>query len=121
MAKILVAEDDESLRSFVCHALVRAGHVVQSVDNGQAGLESLQQHAVDILITDIHMPVVDGITLATEAKKIIPNLHVVFITGFSAMITKCRQQVSPHVTLLSKPFHLKELIHEIDQVLATAR
>lgn len=116
MATILIAEDDDNMRFFIHNALVRAGHFVKSVENAKKALALLEKEEFDLLLTDVSMPGMNGLELTQEGLKKWPSMRVIFITGFSAMALKCRKYNSK-ISLLSKPFHLNDLIHQIDVTL----
>lgn len=118
MARILLAEDDAGLRGFLQRGLERAGHkVVQAGDGDLAYAEVLRQ-AFDVLIADIVMPGMDGIELARRACDQRPDLRVMFITGFAAVAVRAHAFQAPGgVRVLSKPFHLRELVAEVDRML----
>ena len=85
MTKILLAEDDDSLRSFLTAALRRAGHEVQAFEDGDTALTALEREVFDLLLTDIQMPGIDGIELARRGAELDPAMKIVFITGFAAV------------------------------------
>jgi len=118
MVAILLAEDDDSMRRFLTKALERAGHEVVSAAQGDEALTELQLREFDLLLTDIVMPVMDGIELARRAAEIDPEMKIMFITGFAAVALNAQNQAPEDATVLSKPFHLKDLVNEIDRVLA---
>lgn len=121
MASILLAEDDESLRQFLARALVRAGHFVVDCGDGNSALEAVQAPGAefDLLLADIVMPGLDGIELARRAAEHIPGLKVLFITGFAAVAMQARRSGPMRDTkILSKPFHLRDLVGEVDKILA---
>jgi len=118
MAKILLAEDDESMRGFLAKALERAGHRVASCGQGDEALTSLESEPFDLLLTDIVMPVMDGIELARRASSLYPKLKIMFITGFAAVALSPDSQAPRNARILSKPFHLRDLVSEIDRLLA---
>jgi two-component system cell cycle response regulator CpdR len=111
MNKILLAEDDNDMRRFLAKALVNAGYDVVSYDNGAAAYQRLREEAFSLLLTDIVMPEMDGIELARRATALDPDLKVMFITGFAAVAPK-------DARVLSKPFHLKDLVNEVSRMLA---
>ncbi len=114
MARILLAEDDTSLRGFVTGALEKAGHVVvPCVD----GLEALEAHRkdptlYDLLLTDIVMPGMDGIELSTIVKEIQPAIKIMFITGFAGMAV----EDGANTPVVSKPFHLGDLVKAVNEL-----
>ena len=118
MAKIILAEDDEDMRRFLVRALERAGHVVISFGEGASAFEEIKQTTFDLLLTDIVMPEMDGIELAQKASAIDPNIRVMFITGFAAVALQ-GGRTAPEAKLLSKPFHLKDLVLEVDRIFQT--
>ncbi|MEE2691098.1 MAG: response regulator [Pseudomonadota bacterium] len=118
MAAILLAEDDESMRRFLKKALERAGHVVVDASQGDEALTELQLREFDLLLTDIVMPVMDGIELARQAAEIDPEMKIMFITGFAAVALNPANRAPADAKVLSKPFHLKDLVQEIDRVIA---
>ena len=119
MVRILLAEDEEAMRLYLERALIRSGYAVMSVDRGTAAYALLEagEH-FDLLLTDIVMPEMDGIELAQKAAILVPDLRVMFITGFSAVTLRAGQAM-PNAKILSKPFHLKDLVMEVDRVFAT--
>ncbi len=118
MAAILLAEDDESMRRFLKKALERAGHAVIDAAQGDEALTELQLREFDLLLTDIVMPVMDGIELARRAAEIDPEMKIMFITGFAAVALNAANQAPEDAKVLSKPFHLKDLVQEVDRVIA---
>jgi two-component system, cell cycle response regulator CpdR len=118
MAKILLAEDDESMRTFLARAIERAGHEVISVDRGTAALPLIAAGDFDLLLTDIVMPEMDGIELAQRAAGLAPTMQVMFITGFAAVALNRKNGAPANAKVLSKPFHLRDLVNEIDRLFA---
>ncbi|WP_136161480.1 cell cycle two-component system response regulator CpdR [Sphingomonas flavalba] len=115
MIRILLAEDDEVMRQYLTRALEKAGYAVTAVDRGTAALPLLMPNAFDLLLTDIVMPEMDGIELAQRAGQQAPGMRVMFITGFAAVTLRAGKAV-PQAKVLSKPFHLRELVTEIDRM-----
>ena len=115
MARILLTEDDESLRLFLSRALEAAGHTVSQAEDGYAALPMIEAGGIDLLLTDIVMPGLDGIELAQRARVMQPGLRVMFITGFAAVaLTRADAPIDARV--MSKPFHLRELVREIAEL-----
>jgi two-component system cell cycle response regulator CpdR len=83
--RILLAEDDESMRGFLERALTKAGYHVIAFANGKEAHERLQEEPFTLLLTDIVMPQMDGIELARRATELDPEIKVMFITGFAAV------------------------------------
>jgi two-component system, cell cycle response regulator CpdR len=116
MIRILLAEDDSVMREYLVRALERAGYAVTAVDRGTAAMPLLESgNHYDLLLTDIVMPEMDGIELAQKASVLAPEMRVMFITGFSAVTLKAGQTM-PNARILSKPFHLRDLVLEVDRV-----
>jgi two-component system cell cycle response regulator CpdR len=118
--KILLAEDDNDMRRFLVRALTKAGYEVASFDNGKAAYDRLREEPFELLLTDIVMPEMDGIELARKATEIDPALKVMFITGFAAVALNPDNNAPKDAKVLSKPFHLKDLVNEVERMLAAA-
>ncbi len=117
MMRILLAEDDGSMREYLSRALERSGYHVTAVDRGTAAVPLLESERFDLLLTDIVMPEMDGIELAQRASAIDPTMRVMFITGFAAVALKNGPPLDARV--LSKPFHLRDLVAEVDRMLVS--
>ena len=115
MIRILLAEDEEAMRTYLARALENAGYEVTAVDRGTAAVPLLEREHFDLLLSDIVMPEMDGIELAQRCAEISPETKVMFITGFAAVTLKASQE-APQAKVLSKPFHLKDLVLEVDRV-----
>ena len=115
MIRILLAEDDQVMREYLTRALERSGYAVTAVDRGTAALPLIEAERFDLLLTDIVMPEMDGIELAQKAADIAPDLKVMFITGFAAVTLKAGKAM-PQARVLSKPFHLRDLVLEVDRM-----
>jgi two-component system, cell cycle response regulator CpdR len=116
MIRILLAEDEEAMRLYLERALIKSGYTVTAVDRGTAAYDLLKAgESFDLLLTDIVMPEMDGIELAQKAALIAPDLRVMFITGFSAVTLRAGREL-PNAKVLSKPFHLKDLVMEVDRI-----
>lgn len=121
MARILLAEDDHSMRQFLTAALEKAGHGVTPCPDGLSALAALEQDGAqapfDLLLADIVMPGIDGIELSQRATALRPSLKVMFITGFAAVALGAQSAPALNARILSKPFHLKDLVRQIDDIL----
>ena len=118
MTRILLAEDDTAMREYLTRALERSGYQVAAVDCGTAALPLLEAESFDLLLTDIVMPEMDGIELARRAAETDPDIKVMFITGFAAVTLRVGRQM-PQARVLSKPFHLRDLVGEVDRMFET--
>lgn len=120
MIRILLAEDDEAMRTYLARALQNAGYSVDAVDRGTAALPLLHVEQYDLLLSDIVMPEMDGIELAQRCSELSPNTRVMFITGFAAVALRASRE-EPRAKMLSKPFHLKDLVLEVDRIFEDAK
>lgn len=115
MVRILLAEDDDSMRAYLARALERSGYEVISVATGAQAVPYIESDRFDLLLTDIVMPEMDGIELAQHAAAVAPDMRIMFITGFAAVTLKAGKAV-PQAKVLSKPFHLRELVLEVERM-----
>ena len=120
MAHILLAEDDESLRKFLAAALVKAGHAVTDFGDGSEAYECIKGFTFDLLLTDIVMPGMDGIELAKRAAEMNAALKIMFITGFAAVALHPNSEAPKTAKVLSKPFHLREIVAEVERMMSEA-
>lgn len=115
--RILLAEDEEAMRTYLARALENAGYEVVAVDRGTKALPCLEAERFDLLLSDIVMPEMDGIELAQRCAEVSPQTKVMFITGFAAVTLKASRE-QPQAKVLSKPFHLRDLVLEVERVFA---
>ena len=118
MNKILLAGDDNDMRRFLARALANAGYQVISYDNGASAYERLREEPFTLLLTDIVMPEMDGIELARRATELDPDLKIMFITGLAAVALNPESDAPKDAKVLSKPFHLRDLVNEVEKMLA---
>ena len=118
--RILLAEDDNDMRRFLERALEQAGYRVVSFDNGLAAYNRLREEPFELLLTDIVMPEMDGIELARRATELDPDIKVMFITGFAAVALNPDSNAPRDAKILSKPFHLRDLVNEVQKLLVAA-
>jgi two-component system cell cycle response regulator CpdR len=118
MTRILLAEDDDSLRGFLKRALERAGYEVRACADGEEALEALPEAEWDLLLTDIVMPGADGIEVARQASAVQPELRIMFITGFAAVALAAKETAPQGAKVLSKPIHLREIVSEVERMVA---
>ncbi len=125
MARILLAEDDKAVQSFVSRALAHRGHAVTAVDDGLQALEALHEAGdeagdgdgagagdeagFDLLITDIVMPGLDGIALALKVARDRPNLPILMMTGYSAERQRAHNLEELICRVITKPFNLEQI------------
>jgi len=120
MSKILLAEDDDAMRHFLAKALVKQGHEVVDCANGMDAFDAIKKNPdFDMLLTDIVMPGMDGIELSNKSMALCPDIKIMYITGFAGMNVGETQKSShnPPIKTLSKPFHLNDLIKQVDATL----
>jgi len=118
MARILLAEDDDQMRGFLSRGLRRAGHAVDAVADGETALQRSHHVEYDLLLADVVMPGIDGIELARRLTARQPGLRIMFITGFAAVAMQDERLAPQRPRILSKPFHLRHLIAEIEALLS---
>lgn len=120
MAHILLTEDDDSVRTFVRRALEIDGHTVTTAEDGGMALEILreQEGRFDLLVSDIMMPVMDGIALAMATARDYPDLTILLMTGYAEQRERAHGLDQLVHDVLSKPFSLAEIRRAVDQALA---
>lgn len=112
MADILVAEDDDAVRDFVRRALEMHGYTVMAVHDGGEAANLLFSgiHQFDLLLTDIRMPVMDGIALALRAARDLPHMPVLLMTGYADQRERARDLEAIIDGILQKPFTLEQVV-----------
>ncbi len=119
MARILVAEDQPAVREFVLRALEHAGHEVILASDGAEALEALHgsEMPFDLLLTDIVMPVMDGIALALKVARDYPEVTVLMMTGYAAEKQRAHNLDLLIHDVVSKPFTMEEIIAKVNEAL----
>jgi DNA-binding response OmpR family regulator len=117
VARILIAEDSEEVRAFVARALTRDGHVVDTVEDGMKALEALAEDSYDLIIADIVMPELDGISLALMVAKEKPELPILLMTGYAAERDRAHNLDALIQDVIVKPFTLKDICDAARRVL----
>jgi CheY-like chemotaxis protein/anti-sigma regulatory factor (Ser/Thr protein kinase) len=115
---VLLADDDRTGRMVFRRALEYEGYKVIEANDGLSALEALKSEPVDLLITDIVMPGLDGIELLERARELNPDLRAIVMTGHKtneAVISAFRNKACD---FLSKPFHLEELLEAITSAMS---
>jgi CheY-like chemotaxis protein len=119
MARILVAEDEEALRAFVVRALAQDGHeVIAAADGGEAlDILTREQGRFDLLLTDIRMPVMDGIALALAAARDFPELVILLMTGYADQRERAHGLDALIHDVIAKPFSLSDIRKAVAEAL----
>jgi len=118
MARILVADDEEAVRIFVCRALEAAGHEVTGVADGGEALAALGRESYDLLLADIVMPVMDGVALALKASLDFPAVRLLLMTGYAQERDRAHNLDMLIDDIISKPFTLAEIQDCVARALA---
>jgi CheY-like chemotaxis protein len=118
MAKILITEDEDTLRMFVARALRLDGHETHEAGDGAEGLEKLSQGPFDLLLSDIRMPVMDGIELAHQASAQFPDLKILLMTGYAEQRERADDLSTKIVDVVQKPFALPDIRRAVAAALA---
>jgi len=120
MARILLADDEETVRGFLKRGLELDGHDITTAIDGGDALDRLTeaQGAFDLLLTDIRMPIMDGIALALAAKRDYPDLTILLMTGFADQRERAKNLQSIVADILTKPFSLADLRGTVTRILA---
>lgn len=121
MAKILVAEDDDAVRDLVVRALSEDGHELTDVANGAAALDALNRHVsqYDLLLTDVKMPIMDGIALALATGRHHPDVAIMLMTGFADQRERAHHLDALVHDVLSKPFSVQQIKDAVREALVT--
>jgi len=119
MARILVAEDDPSVRAFVVSALTMKGHEVVAEEDGGLAAETMEaeEGKFDLLLSDIKMPVMDGIALALQVGSAFPEVTIVLMTGFADQRERAHGLEALVYDVIVKPFTLAELLAKVEDAL----
>ena len=118
MAKILITEDEDSLRMFVARALRLDGHETHEAGDGAEGLEKLSEGAFDLLLSDIRMPVMDGIELVHQASAKFPDLKILLMTGYAEQRERADDLAAKVIDVVQKPFALPDIRRAVASALA---
>jgi two-component system, cell cycle response regulator CpdR len=119
MARILIAEDEEALRSLCARALATDGHEVRTACDGSDALDQLVRGEghFDLLLTDIRMPVMDGIALALAAGRDHPDLTILLMTGYADQRERAHDLDALIHDVIPKPFSVAELRAAVKEAL----
>ncbi|MCW5730723.1 MAG: PAS domain S-box protein [Alphaproteobacteria bacterium] len=116
---VLLVEDEDAVRIFAARALRNKGYTVLEANSGDAALEQVQRHAgeIDILVSDVVMPNMDGPTLAREIRRRRPDLKIIFISGYAEDAFRRNLDRDVEIDFLPKPFSLKQLAGKVKEVI----
>jgi len=119
MARILLVDDEEPVRGFLKRGLEMDGHFVATAVDGGDGLDRLiaDKGAYELLLTDIRMPIMDGIALALAAKRDFPDITILLMTGFADQRERAKNLNAIVADVLTKPFSLTDLRATVRRVL----
>jgi CheY-like chemotaxis protein len=122
MPRILIAEDDEAVRAMAARALLENGHDVVTAADGGAALDTLTREngRFDLLLTDIQMPVMDGIALALAAARDHPDMTILLMTGYADQRERAHGLDALIHDVITKPLSVAGVRAAVDEALATA-
>ncbi|PAQ00816.1 response regulator [Mesorhizobium mediterraneum] len=120
MAKLLIVEDDESVRTLAARALERAGHMIDIAADGAQGLALIRaaRGGYDLVVSDIRMPEMDGIAMAKAAASLFPAMKILLMTGYADQRERAEELNGVIVDVVQKPFTLAEIRARVEQALA---
>ena len=123
MARILVAEDDDNVRAFVVRALVHMGHDVTEAEDGGIAAEICAEKngEFDLLLSDIKMPVMDGIALALAVARDFPDLTILLMTGFADQRERASGLDAIVHDVITKPFAIADIRTAVADALASKK
>jgi len=119
---ILLVEDEEAVRSFAARALKLRGYNVLEASGGEEALDLVRNHTgnIHLVITDVVMPNMDGPTLVRALKRLRPDIHVIFMSGYAEEAFRRNDEKAEDLHFLPKPFGLKQLAAKVKDVLSGA-
>src|SRR5574341_1322456 len=120
MKNILIIEDEKEIRNGLVEILKEEGFDVDSADNGLHGLEKVRTKDFDVVVTDLIMPVVGGMEVLLETKRMKPRTHVILITAFATVENAVEAMKAGASDYITKPFKIDEVQTKIRKVLAEA-
>jgi len=117
-ATILLVEDEDAVRMFSARALANKGYDVLEAECGESALEVIDDHdgVIDIIVTDVIMPEMDGPTMAKEVLKTYPSMPIIFVSGYTE--DRFKDELGDNAYFLPKPFTLQQLAAKVKGVLA---
>ena len=123
MARVLIADDEDSMRTLVARAIAMDGHDIVTAQDGAEALEILthEQGAFDLLLTDIQMPIMDGIALALSAARDFPQLTILLMTGFADQRERASNLSAIAHDVITKPFSVADIRTAVADALASRK
>lgn len=123
MPKILIADDEDSMRQLVARAIAMDGHEIVTAQDGAEALEILSREdsAFDLLLTDIQMPIMDGIALALSAARDFPDLTILLMTGFADQRERASNLNALVHDVVTKPFSVADIRTAVADALAARK
>ncbi|HXO01393.1 MAG TPA: response regulator, partial [Stellaceae bacterium] len=117
---VMLVEDEDPVRIFGARALRNKGYTVLEARSGEAALELLgtTTDKIDLLITDVVMPKMDGPSLVREVRETQPEMKVIFISGYTEDSFRQRLDSDSNIHFLPKPFSLKQLATKVKEVIS---
>ena len=123
MKKILVVDDEEQIRLMLSQMLSHEGYEVHTAENGEDGMREIGRHAFDLVITDMIMPVKDGLKFIMELVRDYPDLKILAISGGGAIKAERYLTMAGYlgdIATLEKPFNRETILELIDQLIGPA-
>ncbi|MCK1451304.1 response regulator [Bradyrhizobium sp. 35] len=123
MSKILIADDEDSMRQLVARAIAMDGHEIVTAPAGAEALEILTRAdgRFDLLLTDIQMPVMDGIALALSVARDFPDLTILLMTGFADQRERASNLNALVHDVVTKPFSVADIRTAVADALAAKK
>jgi two-component system cell cycle response regulator CpdR len=123
MSRVLIADDEDSMRSLVARAIAMDGHDTVTAQDGAEALEILTREAgaFDLLLTDIQMPIMDGIALALSAARDFPRLTILLMTGFADQRERASNLNAIAHDVITKPFSVADIRTAVADALAAGK
>jgi CheY-like chemotaxis protein len=123
MPRILIADDEDAMRTLVARAIAMDGHEIVTAQDGAEALEILNREdgAFDLLLTDIQMPIMDGIALALSAARDFPNICILLMTGFAHQRERASNLSAIAHDVITKPFSVADIRAAVADALAAQR
>ena len=123
MTRVLIADDEDSMRSLLARAIAMDGHDIMAAQDGAEALDILirENGAFDLLLTDIQMPVMDGIALALTAARDFPKLTILLMTGFAYQRERASNLNAIVHDVITKPFSVADIRTAVAAALAASR